>query len=111
MDKEQILAMSRQENQNKDLYELEINKKATEIASIASTIVCAVLYMAEILICGNKNFGLWSVIAAFIAGKFLYMGIRSKNANHTALGVIWAIIFVIAAVSAIVNLFATSTIL
>lgn len=111
MNKEEILAKSRQENKEKDLYELEVKNNASRIASIASLIICAVLYAAEIMICGNRNYGLWTIIAAFIAGTFLYTGIKFKNKKKIAIGVLWTVVAVIAIVTAISNLVATSTIL
>ncbi|MBQ8194192.1 MAG: hypothetical protein IJZ47_02395 [Oscillospiraceae bacterium] len=111
MNKEQILEMSRKENKEQDLYELEISSKATRVSSLICVIICAVLYVAEIMVCGNQNYGLWTIIAAFIAGTFLYTGIKLKNKVKIAVGILWTVIAVIAIVAAIVNLFTTSTIL
>ncbi len=111
MNKEEILELSRQENREQDLYELEVTKKANGVGSIVSVIVCTILYAAEIMLCGNQNFGLWSIIAAFLSSTFLYSGIKTKKNSKTAVGALWAVIFVISIVTAIVDLFTTSTIL
>lgn len=111
MNKEKVLEMSRQENKDKDLFELDVKNKATQVSSITSVIVCAILYAAEIMICGGRNYGLWTIIAAFIASTFLYTGIKLRNKKKIAIGVLWTVVAVIAIVTAISNLFATSTIL
>lgn len=111
MNKEEILAKSRQDNKDKDLYELEVNKKASEIGSISGIIICAVLYAAEVMVCGTQNYGLWSIIAAVVAGTYLYSGIKIKSKKRIVIGIIWTVVAVIAIVTAIVNIFTTSTIL
>ena len=111
MNKEKVLEMSRQENKDKDLFELEVGNKATQVGSITSVSVCAILYMAEIMICGGKNYGLWTIIAAFMASTFLYTGIKLKNKSKIAIGALWTVIAVISIVTAIITLFKTSTIL
>ncbi len=111
MNKEEILAKSRQENKEKDLYEVEIAKKSSEIAAIAGVIVCGVLYATEIIVCGSKNNSLWSIIAAMICVNNLYQGIKFKRKSRLALGIVWALITVASLVAALINIFDTSTIL
>ncbi len=111
MNREEILAKSRQENSSRDPYELEVNKKASELGAISAIIICAVLYTAEIFICGSNNYGLWSIAAAVNAGTYLYSGIKLGKKRRIVIGIIWAIVMVVNIVSAITNLINSSTIL
>lgn len=111
MNKEEILAKSRQDNKDKDLYELEVNKKASNIGSVSGIIICAILYATEIMVCGTQNYGLWSIIAAVTAGIYLYSGIKLRKKARIAVGAIWAVVTVITITSAIINIFDASTIL
>ncbi len=79
MNKEEILAKSRQENKNQDLPELEVIKKMTTFTLIAVTIPAGVIYFAEHRIYGDYNIGLMTVIfgAPFIMG--LYMCFKSTK--------------------------------
>ena len=111
MNKEKVLEMSRQENKEKDLFELEVNKKASTVGICVAAIICGLLFAAEIFICGTPNYGLWSIIAAINGGIYLYSGIKLKNKGKLTVGVIFALITAGAIAYTISNLIATSTIL
>ncbi len=111
MNKEEILAKSRQENKDKDLVELEASRKGGELGAVAAFILCEILFLAEIFICGTQNYGLWSIVTTAIAGAALYKGTKLKNRNQLIYGSIWALISVAAIITAIITLFKTSTIL
>lgn len=91
MNKEEILAMSREENKNKDLVTVEIEKKAGTFAVITVTIMAAIFFAAEIMLCGNVNYGLASIALAVNAAINLYTGIRTKDKKSIIYGVIWGL--------------------
>ena len=111
MNKEEILAMSREENGGKDLEALETNVTAFKIGSILGIIVNAILFISEILICGTYNLGLWAILLATNAGSYLYNGIKLKRKILIIAGVIWAVLTVMILFSTIQIFFAASTIL
>ena len=111
MNKEKVLEMSRQENKEKDLFELEVNKKASTVGICVAAIICGLLFAAEIFICGTPNYGLWSIIATIIGVIYLYSGMKLKDKGKLTVGVMFVLITVGAIAYAISNLFATSTIL
>lgn len=111
MNREEILAMSREENGGKDLEALETNVTAFKIGSILGIIVNAILFISEILICGTYNLGLWAILLATNAGSYLYNGIKLKRKILIIAGVIWAVLTVMILFSTIQIFFATSTIL
>ncbi len=111
MNKEEILAKSRQENKDKDLYELEIKKKTCEIGLNSAAIVCALLFVSEIIICGKTNFGLWSIITSVYTGSYIYRGIKLNKKGDIALGIIATVITLLMVGYTIFKFFTTSTIL
>lgn len=62
MDKNTILAKSRAENKNKDIYEQEILKQANKSAVIVQMILAAIFFVTQILVGGGINWGLWALV-------------------------------------------------
>lgn len=50
MDKDAVLAKSRAENKNRDMYEQEILKQANSNAIVVQTVLAAVFFMTQILV-------------------------------------------------------------
>ncbi len=111
MNKEEILAKSRQENKEKDLVAIETGLKADRFGMWMGIIANAILFITEIIICGTYNLGLWVILLAMNAGIYLYNGIKLKRKGIIIAGVIWAVLAVAFIGTAISNLFTTSTIL
>ncbi len=95
MNKEDILAMSRKDNDKKDPYEMEIASKGNHIASAGMAIVVFILYVSNIFFKGEQDYGLWSIMAISMAVRYLYTGIRLKKRDQVILGVCWCVIFVL----------------
>ena len=62
MDREEILAKSRAENQNRDIYEQEVLKQAGAWAARVMVLLAAVFFAAQILTGGGTNWGLWALV-------------------------------------------------
>ncbi len=111
MNKEEILEKSRLENQNQDPYELQISEKSATAGALTGILICTVLFVSEIFICGNPNFSLWSIIAGFNAGVGIYKGIKLRKCSTLAMGIMYAAISLLMLTYSIYRLFATTTIL
>lgn len=103
MEKEKILEMSRKENMNVDLYELEIIGKSESFAGTIAGILCFALYLAEEIITGNKNSSLWGIFCTFIAVDSLYKGIKLKKKFSVIFGVIWLCIAIVSVTKAVIT--------
>ena len=108
MNKEEILAKAQKENKNVDLIEVEIDKKAGDLAAFISTMVCFILYVAENMICHTRNYSLWSVIVTLIAVINVYKGVKLKDKKKIILGICWAIISVVSIATAVITLLKTA---
>ena len=94
MNKDEILAMSRKDNENKDPYELDIANKANHFAGMGMAIVVFILYVANLIVKGEQNYGIWSIMAVSMAVRYVYTGKKLEKKDHLTLGVLWSIIFV-----------------
>ena len=95
MNKEEILAMSRKENDKKDPFELEVNNKAVRMAHIATAIVVFIIYVTGIMVNDKQDYLIWSIMAVSMGTQFLYRGIKLKKKDSLGLGALWAVIFLI----------------
>ena len=94
MDKNKILEMSRMENENKDPYETEIVRKAMNSGHLSMVIVVFVIYISGIIVNGEQDYLVWSIMAVSLASQNLYRGIKLKKKDVLICGVVWSIIFV-----------------
>ena len=62
MDKKEILAKSRAENKNKDVYEQEVLKQASNNAVIVQMILAAIFFVTQIFVGGGINWGVWALV-------------------------------------------------
>ena len=79
MKNEEILEKSKKENKNKDIYALEVETKAANIAGIAIIILTAVYFTYEILSGKGTNYALYSLIALYNA---IIYGYRAMKISH-----------------------------
>lgn len=80
MNKEEILAKSRSENNSE--YEQNTYKYAGSIARIAGGILCAVLLAAEQFITGHFNCGYWLIYCAMQLIHDFCIFTRTKSKVH-----------------------------
>lgn len=110
MNKEQILSKSREENQGKDLYAIEVLKNAPYIDVLVGMGITAILFLVELFICNNTNYGLWSIVTGINASSFIQRGIKLKEKSSVLIGIIWAVI-TIALITVSITMLINSSIL
>ena len=62
MNKDEILAKSRAENKNKDVYEQEILNQASRSAVVVQMAFATLFFVTQILTGGGVNWGLWAIV-------------------------------------------------
>lgn len=62
MNKDEILAKSRAENKNKDVYEQEVLKQASRSAVVVQMALATVFFVIQIFSGGGINWGLWALV-------------------------------------------------
>lgn len=106
MKKEEILEMSRKENQKRDLVEIEVEKKGIKYASLGVIILATIYFCLEIIVTSKTNNGLYSVIALYCAMLFGYKGLKTKNKFQIICGIIWTLVTIILIVKYVQEIFA-----
>ena len=62
MNKDEILAKSRAENKNKDVYEQEVLKQASRSAVVVQMALATLFFVIQIFAGGGVNWGLWAIV-------------------------------------------------
>ena len=97
MKKEEILEMSRKENKNKDMHEIEVENNGGKIAAIAMLLLTTVYYCYEIFTAKGQNITLYSLITIYCAVMYGYKGIKIKKNKmfNISCSIIWTILTIV----------------
>ena len=97
MKKEDILEMSRKENKNKDIYEIEVENKGCRIASISMLILATVYYCYEIYKGIGENITLYSLINIYCSVMYGYKGFKVEKNRFLNMfcSIIWTILTIL----------------
>lgn len=81
MDKNEILAKSRAENKNQDVYEQEIIKQASQKAVLVQSIIATIFLLIQILLDKGINWGLYAIVLSgtMTANWMTYIRLRRKS--------------------------------
>lgn len=111
MDKDAVLAKSRAENKNRDMYEQEILKQANSNAIVIQTVLAAVFFMTQILVKSEINWGLWALVLSASMTTFWVKYKRLHRRHELIVAVVYTILVVIMSGYYIYSLIASSSIL
>lgn len=100
MDKDEILARSRIENNGIDEYERAVLEKAGRFSMKAGILACCVCAAAEVALTNHVSSLSWTVYFCMMASQFWYKFIRLRQKHelavallHTAAGLFFAVQF------------------
>lgn len=111
MNKEEILAKSRKENKDQDIFEKEVLKEAGNAGAVSASILCLIFFCIQIFTGGGINYGLWAVIFSIQAGVFSVKAVKLKRKHEIALAVMYCAVTALMAAGHIYNLVTASKIL
>ncbi len=104
MKKEEILQASRNENQNKDFYELEIVRKGQRIGGLIGLSIAFVLMFVErVIFEDGTNYGYFCIILSAALGLFTYKAIKLKRKYDILITALYAIMTAYAVVMQILK--------
>lgn len=104
MNKEEILRASRNENQNKDIYELEVISKGQRIGGLIGISVTFVLMFVERVILDiGMNYGYFLIILSAGTGLWIYKAAKLKKKHEIVLAVLWGVFAIYAAVMVVMG--------
>lgn len=111
MNKDDILAKSRQENKEKDLYEKEVQTRAGNIGAIAAMILATIFFVIQMVLGEGLNFGLYAVMFSVPAVGYIYKSIQMKRRRDTVAAIIYVIGTALFSAAHIFGLITSSTIM
>ena len=104
MNKEEILQASRNENQNRDIYELEVVSKAQRFGGLIAVSVTFVLMVIEhVVLDSGTNYGYFLIILSAGTGLWLYKAAKMKKKHEIFLAVFWAVLTIYALVMVVLG--------
>ncbi len=111
MTKDEVLAKSRAENKNKDVYEQEVFKQATESSLVVQSVLTAIFFVTQIFVGGGINWGLWALVFSANATIFWVKYIKLRHQRELVMAISYTILVTIMSGYHIYHLIVSSTIL
>lgn len=90
MDKDEILAKSREENKNRDFVDMEAGHKGNEAAFTVGVLLCSLLSTLHAIFRDSVDFGVWTVMFGMMAAIMLTKFIRLKKRHELLLALGYA---------------------
>lgn len=104
MDKEKVLQASRNENKNKDIYELEVISKAQRIGGlIAISIAFALILIERVILEKDMNYGYFLIIISAGMGLWCYKALKLKRKHEMFLAVLWTVLTIYGAAMVVLH--------
>lgn len=98
MNKEEILAKSRNDNKNNDPFYLETRVKGMKYGRIAAIIFCLAFFIIDGFITGNRDYSYYSIFTASFAADYLYRWKKTDNKDDFYAGALMALATIISVV-------------
>ncbi|OTO72545.1 MULTISPECIES: DUF6442 family protein [unclassified Enterococcus] len=95
MNKEEILAKSREENRKNDPYWEEIQKKSSSFGGVVVVLLSTVLFVIQLVMGKGFNFGLYAVSFAYGATDFLVRYAYFRRRRELIFGVIYLLVMIV----------------
>ena len=99
MDKNEILNKSREENANADLYGDEVREYGFLLGSLVGLIMTMIIFFLEWSVKGEKNYGLYAIIASVFATKSIVQAVKLREKTY----IIAAILYIIATIATLIT--------
>lgn len=91
MNKEDILKMSRDENQNGDEREEKIKLHSYAVSASVGALICMVFVLIESFMFDRSTATIWTIYSGMMFSKSLLDAIKIKKKADIGLSVIWGI--------------------
>lgn len=105
MNKEDILAKSRQENKNRDVAEISQTKDASRFAIILSLVFYCIYSMLALFADKPFNSGVSAIETCVIFAVYLHKSIKTRKNEHILCAVLMGAAFLMFSFVAIIELF------
>lgn len=89
MDREEILAKSREENKDRDLVELEVLHKANNTALSVSILICALISVLHAVFQDSPDYAVWIVQFGILSTVMLVKFFKLRRRHELLLGLLY----------------------
>lgn len=104
MDREKILQASRNENQNKDIYELEVIRRGQNIGGLIAICIAFTLMAVEaVFFESGANYGFLLIILSAGTGLWIYKAVKLKRKHEIAVAVLYTLLSVYATIMVVLG--------
>ena len=94
MDKEEILARSRKEHNDRDFVDMEAQAKAYSIAVHMGGIVCGILAVLHVIFTEELDYGVWTVYFSVLAATMAVKFAKLRKRHELVIGLFYTACFV-----------------
>ena len=95
MNKDDVLRMSREENQNGDEREEKIKLRSYAISAAVGALLCMVFVFVENVIFDRNATLIWIIYCGMMFTKCILDSVKLKKKSDIVLSILWALCFVI----------------
>ena len=110
MNKDEILAKSRAENKNKDVYEQEVLKQASKSAVVVQMVLATLFFVTQIFVGEGINWGLWALVFSTNMTIYWVKYIKLRRKHELMIAIAYTILVSVMSGYYIYNLIVSSTI-
>ena len=109
MDRDEILAKSRAENRNRDVYEQDVMVRASRVAVLVQMALAGVFLAAQLVTGQEMDWGLWAVVYSANMTVAWARYIRLRSPHGLMIAIAHTLLVAAASVFHIMSLFATTS--
>lgn len=91
MDREEILAKSRKENEGIDEFEKEVLREGRSAGAAAAAVVAFLLFIVQICLDKGQNYGLYAVLVTMFSAQFIVKAVKLKRRHEIVLAVFYTL--------------------
>ncbi len=88
MNKEEILEKSKEENKNRDPFEMEVSRNGYILGFCSAMMIGWIFWAVEVIATGRYDYRLYCLTVAAVSVSSLYRGVRLKNKKLICIGAI-----------------------
>ncbi len=89
MDREEILAKSREENKDRDFVEAEALGKANTIALSVGILMCGLLSVLHAIFADTPDCGIWTVYFSVLATTMIVKFVKLRRRHELVIGLLY----------------------
>lgn len=89
MNKEEILRKSREEHQNRDIYEQEVIKQGNTFVTVVTMILATVFFIIQAVTGGGINYGLYAIVFCHSMVISWMKWIKLRQRQHFSLALLF----------------------